>query len=104
MLPYTSNNFVNNFIYNNYYASITQSVLENVENPIETDLKIASNVREGGLVIFADCYWQVIIDIEADKFTFDYIFGGKHQCFLYNLFIFPFRTFNYFLKNLLKVL
>lgn len=60
MLPYTSNNFVKNFTCNNYDAAITQSVLEHVENPIETAFKIASNVREGGLVIFADCYWPVI--------------------------------------------
>jgi len=60
MLPYTTANFVNDFTCNNYDAVITQSVLEHVENPIETAFKMASNVREGGLVIFADCYYPVI--------------------------------------------
>ena len=57
---YTSINFVNNFTCNNYDAVISQSVLEHVENPIETAYKMASNVKEGGLVIFADCFYPLI--------------------------------------------
>ena len=57
---YTSINFVNDFIINDYDAAISQDVLEHIEDPIETAFKIASNVKEGGLVIFADCYHPVI--------------------------------------------
>jgi 2-polyprenyl-3-methyl-5-hydroxy-6-metoxy-1,4-benzoquinol methylase len=60
ILPYASINFVNNFTCNNYDAVISQSVLEHIENPIETAYEMASNVKEGGLVIFADCYYPVI--------------------------------------------
>jgi hypothetical protein len=42
---------------------------------------------------------QVIIDIEADRFTFDNVFGGKYQRFPYNWFIFPYRVFKYFLEK-----
>ena len=60
LLPYTSCKFVNDFTCNNYDAAISQSVLEHVENPVETAYKMASNVKEGGIVIFADCYYPVI--------------------------------------------
>ncbi len=60
ILPYTSINFVNNFTCNNYDAVISQSVLEHVEKPIETAYKMAHHTKEGGLVIFADCYYPLI--------------------------------------------
>lgn len=47
---------------------------------------------------------QVIIDIEADRFVFDNLFGGKYLRFPYNWFILPYRIFNYFLKKLFKLL
>ena len=60
MSNYTSINFVNDFTYHNYDAVTCQSVLEHIENPIETAFKMASNVKEGGLVIFADCFHPLI--------------------------------------------
>jgi hypothetical protein len=43
---------------------------------------------------------QVIIDIEADRFVFDNVFGGKYKCFPYNWFIFPYRVFKYIFRKL----
>jgi len=60
MINYTLINFVNDFATNNYDAAISQDVLEHIEDPIETAFKIASSVKEGGLIIFADCYYPVI--------------------------------------------
>jgi hypothetical protein len=43
---------------------------------------------------------QVIIDIEADKFAFDNVFGGKYLRFPYNWFIFFYRIFNYIFRKM----
>ena len=75
--------------------------MEHVENPIETALKIASKVSEGGLVIFAHCYWPVIINIEVDRFVFDNFFGGKYQRFPHNWLILPYRVFNYIFRKII---
>ena len=42
---------------------------------------------------------QIIIDKEADRFAFDYAFGGKDQRFPYNWLIFPYRVFNYIFRK-----
>jgi hypothetical protein len=44
---------------------------------------------------------QIIIDIEADRFAFDNVFGGKYKRFPYNWFIFPYRIFNYIFKKII---
>ena len=44
---------------------------------------------------------QVIIDIEADRFVFDNVLGGKYLRFPYNLFIFPYRIFNYIFRKII---
>jgi hypothetical protein len=43
---------------------------------------------------------QVIVDIEADMFAFDNVFGGKYQRFPYNWFIFPYRVFKYIFRKI----
>jgi hypothetical protein len=43
---------------------------------------------------------QIIIDIEADRFAFDNVFGGKYLRSPYNWFIFPYRVFNYIFKKI----
>jgi hypothetical protein len=44
---------------------------------------------------------QVIIDIEADRFAFDNVFGGKYKSFPYNWFMLPYRIFNYIFKKII---
>jgi hypothetical protein len=44
---------------------------------------------------------QVIINIEADKFIFDNICGGKFLRFPFNWFFFPRRVFNYILRKII---
>ena len=44
---------------------------------------------------------QIIIDKEADRFAFDYAFGGKYQRFPYNWLIFPYRVFNYIFRKII---
>ena len=44
---------------------------------------------------------QVIIDIEADRFAFDNVFGGKYQRFPFNWLIFPYRVFNYIFRKII---
>lgn len=43
-----------------YDAIVAQDVLEHVEDPLTLVLDIASAVREGGLIIFANCFYPVI--------------------------------------------
>ena len=57
---YENINFIPKFRINDYDAILVQDVLEHVENPIETAYDISCNVREGGLVIFANCFYPVI--------------------------------------------
>ena len=44
---------------------------------------------------------QVIIDIEADRFAFDNVFGGKYLHFPYNWFIFSYRVFKYIFRKII---
>jgi hypothetical protein len=44
---------------------------------------------------------QVIIDIEADMFAFDNVFGGKYLHFPYNWFIFTYRVFKYIFRKII---
>ncbi|MCX2497645.1 class I SAM-dependent methyltransferase [Plesiomonas shigelloides] len=52
--------YVHEFSAMQYDCVIAQDVLEHVDNPVETAYKIACNVRDGGVVIFANCFYPVI--------------------------------------------
>lgn len=43
-----------------YDAVVAQDVLEHVEDPVKLALDIASSAKEGGLIIFANCFYPVI--------------------------------------------
>lgn len=45
---------------NDYDAIIAQDVLEHVENPVEIAYMISKHVKEGGYVIFANCFYPYI--------------------------------------------
>ena len=57
---YPTVNFVSDYGHTNYDCVIAQDVLEHVENPIETAYKMSCHVKEGGYVIFANCFYPVI--------------------------------------------
>ena len=44
---------------------------------------------------------QVIIDIEADRFAFDNVFGVKYLRFPYNCFMFLYRVFKYIFRKII---
>lgn len=52
--------FVPYLLPNAYDAIVAQDVLEHAEDPLKLALDIASAVREGGLIIFANCFYPVI--------------------------------------------
>lgn len=51
---------VSNLIVDKYEAIVAQDVLEHVEDPIKLASEIASSIRIGGKVIFANCFSPVI--------------------------------------------
>lgn len=53
-------NLVNVLTVQSYDAIIAQDVLEHVEDPVELAFNIANAVKEGGLIIFANCFYPVI--------------------------------------------
>jgi 2-polyprenyl-3-methyl-5-hydroxy-6-metoxy-1,4-benzoquinol methylase len=52
--------FVSDMSSRDYDAIVVQDVLEHVEDPIRLASEIAGAVREGGAVIFANCFYPVI--------------------------------------------
>jgi len=52
--------FVSDLSAGGYGAIVAQDVLEHVEDPIHLACNIAAAVREGGVVIFANCFYPVI--------------------------------------------
>jgi len=52
--------FVSDLSAGGYDAIVAQDVLEHVEDPISLACEIAAAVREGGAVIFANCFYPVI--------------------------------------------
>ncbi|WP_133013311.1 class I SAM-dependent methyltransferase [Marinomonas flavescens] len=57
---HTNVSFVSNYSSVSYDCIIAQDVLEHVENPVEIAFDMASHVKEGGYVIFANCFYPVI--------------------------------------------
>lgn len=57
---YSKVNYLSEFRKITYDLIIAQDVLEHVENPIELAYEISSNVKDDGLVIFANCFYPVI--------------------------------------------
>jgi len=51
---------VPNLTIDNYEAIVAQDVLEHVDDPIKLACEIASSVRIGGKVIFANCFYPII--------------------------------------------
>lgn len=72
-----------------YDCVIAQDVLEHVENPIEMAYQIANEVRDGGFVIFANCFYPVIKCHLPKTFylrhTFIFIMQGMGLKYLGNL-------------------
>ena len=57
---HSSVSFVDNYSHDSYDCILAQDVLEHVENPIETAFQMATHIRQGGYVIFANCFYPVI--------------------------------------------
>lgn len=66
--------FVPNLAIESYDVIVAQDVLEHVEDPIKLASEIASSVRIGGKVIFANCFYPVIQSHLPSTFHLRYTF------------------------------
>lgn len=84
---YNKIHFINNFKSLNYYdVTIAQDVLEHVENPIEVAFKCFEATKNGGIIIFANCFYPVIkCHLPRNfylRFLFKYVVISKNLKFI----------------------
>ena len=77
--------FVTDLSAGGYDAIVAQDVLEHVEDPIRLACEIATAVRQGGVVIFANCFYPIIQCHLPSAFhlrhTFPMVMGALGLCY-----------------------